>query len=325
MKSLVLCLAVSASPSWAQRPATAPSAPARAPATPAEKRALLCQVDALLDMLDDARLPPPGGLPCPPTYSIDNLPADIFAKGSGVDTTADRDELINYYKFKALTLRSPEACAPLAFLEAKAATPSIGNQSWEAYCRREYYSMSIARALVLRAPDLGPVCQGMLTQGYAASAKRDVASTCRRFVASAGDVNAAAVVACEGDPARRKQCLDYFRAIGGDASACAGATGPYQAICRGFVAFSKAGPAKKPALCGANVVCRAMLGETVVSSQAARRVAVGMSPVLLKEAHEKLLLLDASSDPKDAVGVHEVDVREERAARLRAQFGGKGK
>lgn len=333
MKTLIACLVIQsfvAGAAFAQPlPLSAPAMPATTAESPRasalETKVAFCDIDALLTPVDD--IPPPlsESSLCQPAYSLETLPKFIDLAGSNLNGLALGGALIEYYSFRALAFSSPDQCSALSPLQAaveKTDKQSLNfDSTWENDCRERMQEMSFVRALVTHDPETAAHCQEWSASDPDNNRRDpDVPALCRK-IAAASDLKAVAATVCSGQPNKVKGCADFFRSIEGDASACRADLLSHRSACMGYVAFAKAGPAKKPELCGGNSVCLAMSGLAAgVSVHAQRRIAEDMSPVLFKEAQAKLRALAASSDPLDAALAKEIDAREERIAQLRLKL-----
>jgi hypothetical protein len=328
MKKMIACCAIQAvfaGAAFAQKPpmnqAAAP-APAQAPPAPPlgslETKAALCQIDNLLSPVDALPVPSGESALCQPSYSIETVSKYLVAGGALFDFKALGEDLTSYYLFRALAFSSADQCRPLGQLSDIAVKSNKDARSWEDDCRGHFGEIRISRALITHDPQLGALCLETM-QG-----ESDPAEQCRKIVANAGDLNAAAAAVCEGSSEKKKTiCVDFYRVASGDAAACRSQHTRRMSTCLGITAFAKAGPAKNPALCGQSQVCLAMSGDAGAnraSVHAERLIAGDMSPILFVEAQAKLKALNAAVDPLNAAASKEIDAREERIALLRMKL-----
>ena len=330
MKKVIDSLAVLfvlAGVSLAQQPArTPPAAPPVAVPSPVEAKLALCEVDQILSPMDGIELPASEASLCQPSFSMENLPKYIAAGGEILDFAALGNDLVMFYEFRALALNNPDQCAaltPLLAVAEKATKKTLtANSNWERNCRSHVNEIRFVRALVTHDPQAVPLCQAWNAGDQGGQHRKDseASDLCPKFV-NASDLNALARQACNGSPENTKKCVDFFRSISGDAAACHGGYADSHAVlCRGYVAFAKAGPAKNAALCGDNDFCQAMSGVPAKGSlHASRRVAGDFGPLLFAQAHEALKALTDAADPLNESLAREIDSREERIARLRLQ------
>lgn len=350
MKTLIACLAlqaVLAGSSFAQPgpppsvPPSNPSSQAPAPGNPSaqpalaqpaigglELKAALCQIDGILSPMDGVPVPANEASLCPPSFSIEKVPEYIAAGGKKLNYADLGNALIEYYMFRAMAFGAQQ-CASLSSLQAVAENAakmplSSGGKNWEFRCRTDFDDIRFAQALIMHDPKAAALCseQDSSTQG-SAQKHHESAELCRR-AAAASDLKAFGESACVGN---MRECADFFRAVSGDRSACraagAGASGfgAQPALCRGFVAFAKAGPAKNAELCGDNSVCLAMAGSAVRAAvNAQREVVANLGPALLPVAQAKLKGLVAGVDPTNEAVSKELDSRAERIAALRLKY-----
>lgn len=347
MKMLIACLAVQAAlagNSFAQPgppPAVPPSNPAAqapgnppAPAGPGqpaigglELKAALCQIDGILSPMDGVPVPASEVSLCPPSFSIENVPAYIAAEGKTLNYAALGNALIKYYALRAMAF-GPQQCAPLSNLQAvseKSAKTTLtsGTKNWEFHCRTDYDDIRFARALIMHDPKAAALCAERDSPNASPSRKQHESPELCRQAAAASDLKAFGESACKGN----RDCADYIRAITGDGSVCGrSGTGGSEvrtdpALCRGYVAFARAGPAKNAELCGDNGFCLAMAGSAVRAAvDAQREVAVDLGPALLPGAQAKLKALSAVVDPLNEAAAKELDSRAERIAALRLKY-----
>ena len=348
MKTMIACLAVQAvltGSSFAQQPPippaqsaqTAPPPTPTAPAVPGqpaigglELKAALCQIDGILSPMDGEPVPATESSLCQPFFSIENVPMYITIGGGALDTANLGNALVAYYEFRALAFGGPQQCAPLlnlqAAVEKAAKTAMTVNSNWVSNCSTHYSEIRVVQALVTHDPKAAELCQSWVAsdpnpdEGRHRSASGEL---CRR-AASASDLNAFGESVCNGNPAKKGKCLAFFGAISGDATACrrlASEAFSHRALCRGYVAFAKAGPTKNPALCGDNDVCLAMTGSAVRAAvDAQRAVAASLGSVLLPLAQTKLKALVAGVNPTNEAAAKELDARAERIAHLRMKY-----
>jgi hypothetical protein len=350
MKTMIACLAIQAvlvGRAFAQQPPSPPAqsaqpaqpVPPSAPAAPAvpgqsvigglELKAALCQIDGILAPMDGQSVPAAESSLCQPSFSIENVPMYITTGGGAMDYGHLGNALVAYYEFRALAFGGTQQCAPLVNLQAtteKVSKMSLTVKSnWESNCRTHTNEMRFVQAVVTHDPKAVEACQTMVSSDPDPESERrgEAGEMCHR-AASASDIKAFGETVCNGNPAKKGKCLAFFGAISGDASACRALTSEalsHRDLCRGYVAFAKAGPAKNPALCGDNDVCLAMTGSAVravVNAQGA--VAASLGTVLLPLAQAKLKALVAGVDPANAAAAKELDARAERIARLRLKY-----
>jgi hypothetical protein len=331
MNKMIACMAIQAlvaGASFAQ-PAIAPTPQSVAPQAPKtgllDVKTALCQIDNLLTPIDGIPVPAGEAALCQPSYSIENLAKYISMTGIGMDYAALGVDLQSYFIFRAMAFSNVDQCSPLGplsdALHKVAKTPESSEIRFEDSCRGHFDEIRLARAVITRDAELGAICQQTM------KADGGAAAFCGQIAAHAGDLKAATASICESTPEKkRSKCVDLLGAMSGDAAAChldhhERHSGSHKTLCLGIVAFSKAGPAKNPALCGDDLVCLAMSGSAVKGSvHAARLIAQDLSPVLFKEARQMLLLVAASADPLNAAAAKEIDAREDRIAALQLKL-----
>jgi len=338
MKTMIACLAVQAAlvgsafaqPGMPPAPPPNPSAPApgnssapTAAGQPAigglELKAALCQIDGILSPMDGVPVPASEASLCPPIFSIENVPTYLAAGGKDLNYGDLGNALTTYYEFRALAFGAQQ-CSSLSNLQAiaeKSAKMPLtpGSKNWEFNCRTESSDIRLAQALITHDPKTAALCQERDSSDPNLDRKHeDTGDLCRR-AAAASDLKAFGESACKG----KRECADFFRAITGDGSVCAAS--PQPRLCRGYVAFAKAGPAKNAAACGDNGVCLAMMGSAVRAAvDAERAVAGNLGAVLLPIAQTKLKALSARVDPTNEALAKELDSRAERIAALRLKY-----
>lgn len=307
---------------------SAPSAPARPAIGGLELRAALCQIDGILSPMDGVPVPAGEASLCPPPFSIENVPAYIAAGDRLLKYAELGRALVAYYEFRALAF-GPDQCAPLSSLQAVAEKTAKmpltgGGKGWEFNCRTEYRDIRLAQALIMHDPQAASLCPEQDSPDSNPNKKHDEASALCRRAAAASDLKAFGQSACRGGSEGMKNCADFFRALSGDGSVCrssegvASGIGGQPRLCRGYVAFAKAGPAKNAALCGDDDVCLAMTGAAVRAAvNAQREVAVNLGPALLPIAEAKLKALASQVDPMNEAQARELDDRAQRIASLR--------
>lgn len=290
-----------------------------------ELKAALCQIDVILAPMDGEPVPAAEASLCQPSFSIENASTYIAAGGKVLDFGSLDNALVAYYEFRSMAFGGAQQCAALSGLQSvaeKAAGRSLTSGSdWESNCRTHYNEMKFVQALVTRDPKAAALCEAWASSDPNPEGERhkSAAETCQR-AAAASDLRAFGESACEG----KSKCVNFFRAVAGDASACtplAGEAVSHRALCRGYVAFAKAGPAKNPALCADNDVCLALSGSAVRATVDAQdEVAANLGPVLLPDAQKKLKVLVGAVDPANEAAAKELDSRAERIARLRMKY-----
>ncbi len=310
-----------------------PTAPTSALASQApglnglELKAALCKIDVILSPMDGVPVPAAEATLCQPFFSIENVPTYISAGGKVLEFGALSNSLRAYYEFRSLAFGGPQQCAPLASLQAqaeKAVGASMTTRSnWESNCRTHVNEIRFVQALVMHDPKAAALCQAWDASDPdkdGGSRASESAELCAK-AAAASDLKAFGESVCNGDPKGKRKCTDFFASIAGDPSGCRGGSAEavsHRVLCRGYVAFAKAGPAKNPELCGDNLVCVAMTGGAVRATvDAQTAVAADLGRVLLPEVQSRLKALVAAVNPLDAAAAKEIDARAERIARLR--------
>lgn len=292
-----------------------------------ELKAALCRIDGILSPMDGVPVPSDEASLCQPFFSIENVPTYISAGAKVMDFGPLSNSLRAYYEFRAIAFGGPQQCGPLASLQAqseKSTGASMTTRSnWESNCRTHVNEIRFVQALVMHDPKAAALCQAWDASDPdkdGGSRASESAELCAK-AAAASDLKAFGESVCNGDPKGKRKCEDFFASIAGDPSGCRGGSAEavsHRVLCRGYVAFAKAGPAKNPELCGDNLVCLAMAGGAVRATVAAQTaVAADLAPVLLPEVQAKLKALVAAVDPLNAAAAKEIDSREERIARLR--------